>query len=65
MRIELAMRIRRWIVVVIVLATGPVFADCGGKLIPPADEVTTRMNAKDETALKRADAGAAPDAGQR
>lgn len=59
------MSIRRCLAAVIVLATALVFAHCGGKLIPPADEVTTRMNAKDETALKRADAGARPDAGQR
>jgi len=42
------------------------FAGCGGAMIPPADEVTTRMNAKDEEALDdaspRHDAGATPAA---
>lgn len=65
MRIELTMNIRKCLAVLIVLATALVFVHCGGKLIPPADEVTTRMNAQDETALKRADAGARTDAGQR
>ena len=41
-------------------------AGCGGALIPPSDEVTTRMNAKDEAALDdaspRHDAGAPPAA---
>jgi predicted small lipoprotein YifL len=41
-------------------------AGCGGALIPPSDEVTTRMNARDEQALDdgalRHDAGAPPDA---
>ncbi len=59
------MRIKRYIAVLILLATGLVFAHCGGKLIPPADEVTTRMNAQDERALKHADAGAGPDARER
>ena len=41
-------------------------AGCGGALIPPGDEVTTRMNARDEEALDdgalRHDAGAPPAA---
>ena len=42
------------------------FVGCGGAMIPPSDEVTTRMNAKDEEALDDAspqhDAGTTPAA---
>jgi hypothetical protein len=47
----------------LLLVTSLAFAGCGA-LIPPGDEVTTRMNAKDEEALddasSRHDAGATP-----
>ena len=50
----------------LLLVTSLAFAGCGGALIPPGDEVTTRMNAKDEEALDdaspRHDAGATPPA---
>lgn len=57
MKTKLVMSLRRVVAVVIVLATGLCLAHCGGKLIPPADEVTTRMNDRDERALRHADAG--------
>jgi hypothetical protein len=48
-----AMRIKRCFAkALVLLVAGLLFSDCGGRLIPPADEVTTRMNAKDERALK-------------
>ncbi|MCK5795714.1 MAG: hypothetical protein KAI47_00910 [Deltaproteobacteria bacterium] len=47
---------------ILLLATSLTLTCCGGTLIPPSDEVTTRMNAKDEEALDdaspRHDAGA-------
>lgn len=48
------------------LVTSLAFTGCRGSTIPPSDEVTTRMNAKDEEALDdgalRHDAGAPPAA---
>jgi predicted small lipoprotein YifL len=50
----------------LLLVIGLALTGCGGALIPPSDEVTTRMNAKDEQALDdaspRHDAGATPAA---
>jgi len=52
--------------VTLLLVTSLALAGCRGALIPPSDEVTTRMNAKDEEALDdaspRHDAGATPAA---
>ena len=53
--------IRRLMAIVAVVLTAIVSAHCGGKLVSPADEVTTRLTNKDVEALKRRDAGA-PDA---
>lgn len=55
------MRLRRLMAIVAVVLTAIVSAHCGGKLVSPADEVTTRLTNKDVEALKRRDAGA-PDA---
>ena len=48
----------------LLLVTSLTFAGCGGALVLPGDEVTTRMNARDEEALDKAssrhDAGATP-----
>lgn len=54
------MSIKRSLAVLILLVTSFLLAHCGGKLVPPADEVTTRMNAKDEKALSNANAPAGP-----
>jgi len=60
------MMIIRRLTAILLLVTGLSLAGCAGGLIPPGDEVTTRMNARDEEALDdaspRNDAGAKPAA---